>query len=87
VGGYVLNLEYVLYVNNGVCLPVNMSEYANVENWNYIGSWPNHEEKFSLPFTYQRDDVEEEILTNIGNLSNNILASAAAKKLTRFEAF
>jgi hypothetical protein len=73
-------------VNNGVCLPVKMSEYSNVKNWNYIGSWPKHEEKFSLPFTYRRDDFEEEILTNICNLSNNILTSAAAKKLSRFNA-
>lgn len=56
-------------------------------NWDFFGSWPKFQDKTFLPIKAKHDSTEEEILLNLGNLSNHILATAASKKLAAYSSF
>ena len=54
-----------------------------VPEWEYKGSWPDQNLEVFLG-NATADPIELEILKNVGNMSNHILANAASKQLTKF---
>jgi hypothetical protein len=69
------------YVFRGSSLyPLLMCIFVQVAPWEFKGSWPECNFNFSFDGF---DSTEEEILKNIGSMSNHILANGASKTLSR----
>ncbi|KAJ3411340.1 hypothetical protein HDV05_002361 [Chytridiales sp. JEL 0842] len=65
---------------HGLCVPLNLDSFLSVAPWEFKGSWPDHNYNLN---TDGLEPIEEEILKNIGNMSNHILANGASKTLSR----
>ncbi|KAI7903798.1 Rapamycin-insensitive companion of mTOR, N-term-domain-containing protein [Cokeromyces recurvatus] len=64
----------------GLCVPLNLSRFLTIRNWKYkpaLFSPPQ------LPRSVTADSVSADILKNIGNMSNHILANEASKNLAK----
>ncbi|SAL99279.1 hypothetical protein [Absidia glauca] len=78
-----LGWESVLGPNGnpeGLCVPLNLQGFLTIRNWQYT---PALSDPPQLPQTIIDDDVCSDILRNIGDMSNHILANEASKNLAK----
>ncbi|KAI9485740.1 MAG: Rapamycin-insensitive companion of mTOR, N-term-domain-containing protein [Benjaminiella poitrasii] len=64
----------------GLCVPLNLSRFLTIRNWKYkpaLSSPPQ------LPRSSTADSISADILKNIGDMSNHILANEASKNLAK----
>ncbi|KAJ3124003.1 hypothetical protein HK098_001434 [Nowakowskiella sp. JEL0407] len=68
------------------CIPKDTNQFLSIPLWQFKGSLATNPTKIRFAST-TTDPVEQEILKNIGNMTNHILANAASKTLSkmRFE--
>lgn len=76
----------------GIAVPTSPSKFLKMRTTSFAGSWPEYqlfqqlgivsEDPTATNSSNDEDPVELEILQNVGNLSNHIVASTASKALT-----
>ncbi|ORY30470.1 ARM repeat-containing protein [Rhizoclosmatium globosum] len=64
-----------------IAFPVDIESLINVEPWEFKGAWTS--EKVNMAKFNQRHPVEQEILKNVGTLSNHVLAKGSLKAIGR----
>ncbi|KAJ3027756.1 UNVERIFIED_CONTAM: hypothetical protein HDU68_003201 [Siphonaria sp. JEL0065] len=67
--------------NNPIALPTDLNRLIYLDSWEYKGAFQS--DKFSMSRFNGMDLIEQEIIKNIGTLSNHILAKTASKNLAR----
>lgn len=68
----------------GLCVPLNLSRFLTIRNWKYQ---PALSAPPILPRSATEDSIGADILKNIGDMSNHILANEASKNLARLKQF
>ncbi|GAN00739.1 cytosolic regulator pianissimo [Mucor ambiguus] len=66
----------------GLCVPLNLSRFLSIRNWKYKAALSAPPQ---LPKSATADSVGADILKNIGDMSNHILANEASKNLARLK--
>ncbi|KAI8874556.1 hypothetical protein K501DRAFT_281212, partial [Backusella circina FSU 941] len=64
----------------GLCVPLNLHRFLMIRNWKYKAALSSSPQ---LPKSATDDPVGADILKNIGDMSNHILANEASKNLAR----
>ncbi|ORZ19033.1 Rapamycin-insensitive companion of mTOR, N-term-domain-containing protein [Absidia repens] len=64
----------------GLCVPLNLQGFLTIRNWNYT---PTLSDPPQLPDSIIDDTICSDILRNIGDMSNHILANEASKNLAK----
>ncbi|KAJ3054639.1 hypothetical protein HK097_001247 [Rhizophlyctis rosea] len=64
----------------GLCVPANPSTFLRIQPCAFKGSWPTRKIGMAAG---DFDDTEQQILKFIGNMSNQVLSTAAGKTLSR----
>ncbi|KAI7853777.1 Rapamycin-insensitive companion of mTOR, middle domain-containing protein [Circinella umbellata] len=67
-------------VPEGLCVPQNLELFLSIRNWKYTPALSNPP---VFPSTVEQDDITLDILKNIGDMSNHILANEASKNLAK----
>ncbi|GAA5806120.1 hypothetical protein HPULCUR_011649 [Helicostylum pulchrum] len=66
----------------GLCVPLNLSRFLTIRNWKYKAALSAPP---ILPRSATIDSIGADILKNIGDMSNHILANEASKNLARLK--
>ncbi|KAI9307439.1 Rapamycin-insensitive companion of mTOR, N-term-domain-containing protein [Cunninghamella echinulata] len=64
----------------GLCVPLNLQGFLTIRNWKYT---PALSDPPQLPLSISNDEICKDILRNIGDMSNHILANEASKNLAK----
>ncbi|OAD74296.1 hypothetical protein PHYBLDRAFT_111901, partial [Phycomyces blakesleeanus NRRL 1555(-)] len=64
----------------GLCVPLNLRVFLTIRNWKYSAGLPQPPR---LPLSATRDPIASDILKNIGDMSNHIMANEASKNLAK----
>ncbi|KAJ3235791.1 hypothetical protein HDU81_000147 [Chytriomyces hyalinus] len=68
-----------------VALPRDLLNLLDLKPWDFTSSLPEADESQALIRSSNLDPIEQDILKNVGMLSNHILAKAASKNLARLQ--
>ncbi|KAI7866417.1 Rapamycin-insensitive companion of mTOR, N-term-domain-containing protein [Spinellus fusiger] len=67
-------------VPEGLCVPLNLRVFLTIRNWKYSAGLSKPPR---LPLSVTKDEIASDILKNIGDMGNHILANEASKNLAK----